>query len=143
VKNKKEIIIFFVHVSNITSRFYAPLKNIMGGLSIGQSWSGRFPFKKRSGEIFVAIVTKTPLYEDGELAGFITVSSDATLYNSKGSENLRTCQDHARGSNLKRIQWHPRPPIVPVPQIASSVSNLVHYYNSFNFFPPIFVVTIV
>jgi hypothetical protein len=126
VKNKKEIIIFFVHVSNITSRFYAPLKNIMGGLNIGQSWSGRFPFKK-----------------DGELAGFITVSSDATLYNSKGSENLRTCQDHARGSNLKRIQWHPRPPIVPVPQIASSVSNLVHYYNSFNFFPPIFVVTIV
>jgi hypothetical protein len=113
----------------------------MDRLSTGQSWSGRFPFKKKSGEIFMAIVTKSPLYEDAELAGFITVSCDATLYSRKGSDNLRTCQDHARGSNLKRIQWHPRPPIVPVPQIASSVSNLVRMNCNITI-PSIFVVII-
>lgn len=123
----------------IPEEYYAPLKNIMDRLSTGQSWTGRFPFKKRSGEIFMAIVTKSPLYEDGELAGFVTVSSDATLYNSKGSDNLRTCRDHAGGSNLKRIQCHPRPPIVPMPQIASSVSNLVRMiYLISILFPPIF-----
>ncbi|XP_042950666.1 kinase suppressor of Ras 1 isoform X2 [Carya illinoinensis] len=120
----------------VDEEYYEPFQKIMNSLSsIGQSWSGQFPYKKRSGEIFMAIVTKSPSYEDGELVGFITVSSDAALFNSIGSENLRTRdQDRAgrhdrhqprllRGLNLKGIQG--RPPInSPVPQIASSVSNL-------------------
>ncbi|KAA8521989.1 hypothetical protein F0562_012697 [Nyssa sinensis] len=103
---------------------YLSVKKIMEELSFGQSWSGQFPFKKRSGEIFMAIVTKSPLYEDGELVGVITVSSDAAVFNNINPENLRTYQDRAnaqprlRGLNLKRIQWHSQP------QIASSVSNL-------------------
>lgn len=122
----------------IAEDYYAPLKKIMDRLSSGQSWSGQFPFKKRSGEIFMAIVTKSPLYEDGELASFITVSSDAAIFNSIGSVNLRSHQDHVNGQprpqglNLKRIQWHQRPPIAPVPQIASSVSNLVLMSYNFN-----------
>lgn len=94
-------------------------------------WSGQFPFKKRSGEVFMAMVTKTPLYEGGELVGVITVSSDAAVFNSIDSENRRTRQSGANGQpgvqrlNLKRIQWPPRPSIAPMPQIASSVSNLV------------------
>ncbi|KAF3965836.1 hypothetical protein CMV_010019 [Castanea mollissima] len=120
----------------VAEDYYAPLKKIMDSLSTGQSWSGQFPFKKRSGEIFMAIVTKSPLYEDGELASFITVSSDAAIFNSIGSVNLRSHQDHVngqprpRGLNLKRIQWHQRPPIAPVPQIASSVSNLASKFLS-------------
>ncbi|KAF5478321.1 hypothetical protein F2P56_004887 [Juglans regia] len=117
----------------VDEEYCEPLQKIMDSLSsTGQSWSGQFPYKKRSGEKFMAIVTKSPLYEDGELAGFITVSSDAALFNSTiGSENLRTRdQDRAgqdrhqparvlRGLNLKGIQWYPRPPInSPVPQIA-------------------------
>lgn len=96
----------------IAEDYYAPLKKIMDRLSTGQSWSGQFPLKKRSGEIFMAIVTKSPLYEDGELASFITVSSDAAIFNSIGSVNLRSHQDHVNGQprpqglNLKRIQWH-------------------------------------
>lgn len=115
----------------VTEEYYAPLHKIMDRLSAGQSWSGQYPFKKKSGEIFMAIVTKSPLYEDGELSGFITVSSDAALLKSIDSENLRTHKDQAndqprvRSLNLKRVQWYPRPPIAPVPQIASSVSNLV------------------
>lgn len=114
----------------ISEEHHVPLKKIMERLSSGQSWLGQFPFKKRSGEIFMAIVTKNPLYEDGEIAGIVTVSSDAAILNSTSSENLRTHPDSARVSriNLKRIQWNPRLPIAPASQIASSVSNLVLMY---------------
>lgn len=123
----------------VSEEYYEPFQKIMDSLSSStnagrrQSWSGQFPYKKRSGEIFMAIMTKSPLYENGELAGFITVSSDAALFNSIGSDqNLRTCDEDRhqprsvlRGLNLKGIKWHPRPPISPGPQIASSVSNQV------------------
>uniref|UniRef100_B9GW76 non-specific serine/threonine protein kinase n=1 Tax=Populus trichocarpa TaxID=3694 RepID=B9GW76_POPTR len=99
---------------------YAHLKKIMERLSFGQSWSGRFPFKKRSGDLFMALVTKSPLYEEGELAGIVTVSSDAAIFNTENSQN----RARLPRLNLKKIQWNPRPPIAPVTQIASSVSNL-------------------
>ncbi|KAL6174640.1 hypothetical protein ACLB2K_051286 [Fragaria x ananassa] len=115
----------------IAEEYYAPLKRIMERLSIGLTWSGQFPFKKRSGEVFMAMVSKSPLYEDGELVGIITVSSDATLFNRIEAENLRTSKDHASGQhrgwqlNWNKSQSHQgRPPLAPVPQIASSVSNL-------------------
>ncbi|XP_073111937.1 uncharacterized protein [Elaeis guineensis] len=101
------------------------LQKAMEKLSNGQSWSGQFPFKKRSGEIFVALVTQSPLYEDGELIGIITVSIDAaTLYDTY-SEKWRVCWDQAQGqpreykSSSRRVQWRPQA------QIASSVSSLV------------------
>ncbi|KAJ4712996.1 Serine/threonine-protein kinase [Melia azedarach] len=111
----------------VAEEFHNPYKKIMERLASGQSWSGQFPIKQRSGEIFMAMVTKSPLYEDGELAGFITVSSDATIFNSINPENIRKNQDRGKlgGLNMKRIRWHPpRPQIAPMPQIASSVSNL-------------------
>lgn len=109
----------------------------MERLSIGLTWSGQFPFKKRSGEVFMAMVSKSPLYKDGELVGIITVSSDATLFNRIEAENLRTSKDRASGQhrgwqlNWNKSQSHQgRPPLAPVPQIASSVSNLVLMYNT-------------
>ncbi|CAN6723266.1 unnamed protein product [Malus baccata var. baccata] len=93
-------------------------------MNIGLSWSGQFPLKKRSGEIFMAMVTKTPLYENNELVGIITVSNDAALFNRLQAEKMKTFKDHA---NVQCRGWqsrHPRPPIAPLPQIASSVSNL-------------------
>lgn len=117
----------------IAEEHYVALQRIMERLTRGQSWSGQFPLKKRSGETFMAMVTRSPLYENGILVGCITVSSDAALFNiTLEAENLRTnqestnCQHRARQSFLKRIQWHPpRPHIAPVPEIVSSVSNLV------------------
>ncbi|XVF10663.1 hypothetical protein REPUB_Repub07fG0201800 [Reevesia pubescens] len=105
----------------IDEEYHAPLNKIMEKLSSGESWSGQFPFKRRSGEIFMALVSKSPLYEDGQLTGLVTVSSDAAVLNSINSENLGIYQDHSRLRRLqmKRVQWHP-----PRPQIASSVSNL-------------------
>ncbi|KAJ6326807.1 hypothetical protein OIU78_013818 [Salix suchowensis] len=70
----------------IAEDHYAHLKKIMERLSFGQSWSGRFPFKKRS-----------------------------AIFNTENSEN----RPRLPRLNLKRIRWIPRPPIAPVPQIAS------------------------
>ncbi|XP_021895343.1 probable serine/threonine-protein kinase DDB_G0267514 isoform X1 [Carica papaya] len=117
----------------VAEEYHTPLKEIMEGLNSGQSWSGQFPLKKRSGQIFMAIMTKSPLYEDGELAGVITVSSDAAIFNRLHLQNLRPSQDHgkARGLNLKKIQWNPpRPQIASMPQIAASVSNLASKFLS-------------
>ncbi|KAF4367806.1 hypothetical protein F8388_016629 [Cannabis sativa] len=117
----------------IPEDYYVPLQKIMGRLlRTGEPWSGQFPFKTRSGKKLMAIVTKSPLYENGELAGVIVVASDAALINSMEAENASPCDDVANDqrrdqqrSRFKRLQWHPRPPIVPVaPEIASSVSNL-------------------
>ena len=117
---------------------YASANNIMEKLRAGQSWAGQFPFRKRSGEIFMALVTKSPLYDDdGELVGVITVSSDAAVYNRINSENMRAYQSGANGQptlqelNMKKIQWHhsqPQQQIASLPQIASSVSSLVLIY---------------
>ncbi|KAF8413111.1 hypothetical protein HHK36_001087 [Tetracentron sinense] len=98
---------------------YASVEKIMERLRAGRSWSGQFPFKKRSGEIFSAIATKSPLYEDGELLGVIIVSSDAAMFNNINSENDQDrAQCKERWLNMKKIQWQSQP------QIASSVSNL-------------------
>lgn len=109
---------------------YAPtIKKIKESLHSGQSWSGQFPFKRRSGGVFMAIVTKSPLYEDDELVGFITVSSDAAMFNdpypnSRISEGNGNEGPKVTVQNPRRTQWHQLPPIKSVPQIASSVSSL-------------------
>lgn len=115
----------------IDEEYLASAHKILERLQNGQCWSGQFPFKKKSGQRFMVMVTKSPLYEDGEVVGIISVSSDAAVFNNTNSENLRTNQDHdidqtkVRGMNLKKIQWPRQPSIASVPHIASSVSNLV------------------
>ncbi|KOM44732.1 hypothetical protein LR48_Vigan06g003800 [Vigna angularis] len=108
---------------------YVSLQKILERVVSGVPWSGKFPFKKKSGEVIMALVTKTPLYEDGELTGVITVSSDAAILKCTNSENqtyksANNGQPGVQRLNFKRIQWPPRPTIAPMPQIASSVSNL-------------------
>lgn len=118
----------------IGEAYYAHVKKILESLTNGQSWSGQFPLKKRSGEMFMAMVTKSPLYEDGDFVGVITVSSDSALLNNITSQNLRTVEDRANcqprmwGLNLKESQWQSQP------QNASSVSNLVLMCNTYTLF---------
>ncbi|KAG1326176.1 RGS domain-containing serine/threonine-protein kinase A [Cocos nucifera] len=55
--------------------------NIIRRVTMGESWTGKFPFKNKSGERFLAIVTNTPFYDDdGSLVGIICVSSDSRCY---------------------------------------------------------------
>ncbi|XP_072963419.1 uncharacterized protein [Typha angustifolia] len=77
------------------------LEKIMQRLNSGLSWSGQFQFRKRTGEIFMAMVTHSPLHEDVGLIGVITVSSDAAmLYDYKQLE---------KKPNAKRVQWCSQP----------------------------------
>ncbi|XP_009401765.2 uncharacterized protein LOC103985701 [Musa acuminata AAA Group] len=96
------------------------LGKVMEQLNRGQPWSGQLALKKKSGEMLTAMVTKTPLYEDGSFVGVIAVSSDAAVLNAKYSETMEGRGDQVRDKPrvLKRVHWCQRP------QLASSVSNL-------------------
>lgn len=51
---------------------------IIERLGMGKSWAGKVPLKKKSGEVFTAMITDTPFYdEDGTLLGIIEVSNDS------------------------------------------------------------------
>lgn len=102
----------------VAEEYYQPFNTIVENLLFGQSWTGQFPFKRRSGEIFMALVTKSPMYTDGKLSGIVTCSSDAETFNA-GNQRAYRNRDRAYKN---RIQWNARP------QIASSVSNLVLMY---------------
>ena len=86
----------------------------------------------------MALVTKSLLYENGELAGIIVVASDAAIVSGievdsqKSYQNSDNSQRRERGLNFKKIKWHPRPPIAPTPELASSVSSLVLLHSSFS-----------
>lgn len=124
----------------IDEQHHVSERQIMKTLSSGQSWSGQFPFKRKSGQIFMALVTKSPLYEDGELVGVITVSSDAAVVIEISLGTAGMNQDRAEGQsrfqgiNLKKLQWHAQPQVPSVPQIVSSISNLVLVFCSLNSF---------
>ncbi|KAL4565543.1 hypothetical protein LXL04_029642 [Taraxacum kok-saghyz] len=109
----------------IYDEFQASSEKILVRVRSGQSWAGQFPFRKRSGVTFMALVNKSPLYEDGELVGIVTVASDATIFNKIKSENPKSYQEDptngqnkTKGINFKKLQWH------PPQQLSSFVSNL-------------------
>ena len=65
----------------------------------GAWWSGQLPLRKRSGQIFMAMVTQSPLYENYELDAIVTVLSDAAIFNSTSSGNFRSLDDSNEQSN--------------------------------------------
>ncbi|XP_020262574.1 U-box domain-containing protein 35 isoform X3 [Asparagus officinalis] len=108
---------------------------IMEKLSRGQKWSGRFPFRKRSGHMFMAMVTKSPLYENNELIGIITVSLDSAILDDMNKEKSRMYWNESHG-----VQGEQKPnfgSLRPQTDIVSSVSNLaskflprIHAYSN-------------
>jgi len=54
-------------------------REIMEALAAGRSWSGEFIVRRRDGTAFPAVVVDSPVYgPDGELAGVVGVSADAS-----------------------------------------------------------------
>ncbi|KAI5054944.1 hypothetical protein GOP47_0030089 [Adiantum capillus-veneris] len=50
-------------------------------IRMGQSWAGQLPMKKKSGEVFTAMITDSPYYnEDGSLSGIVEVSYDSRSF---------------------------------------------------------------
>lgn len=55
--------------------------SIIHRTTMGESWTGKFPVKNKSGERFLAIAINTPFYDDdGSLVGIICVSSDSRSF---------------------------------------------------------------
>ncbi|VYS56539.1 unnamed protein product [Arabidopsis thaliana] len=49
--------------------------------SNGESWTGKFPVKRRTGEKFSAVTTCSPFYaDDGSLIGIVSITSDVAPY---------------------------------------------------------------
>ncbi|CAK8531557.1 unnamed protein product [Lathyrus sativus] len=52
--------------------------DVFNRVKMGESWTGQFPVKNKTGDRFVAVATNTPFYDDdGSLVGVICVSSDS------------------------------------------------------------------
>lgn len=65
---------------------------LVSRLSRGESWSGQLPLKKKTGEIFVGMMTYTPLHEDDQLVGIIGVSSDTLPFKHSGYRDSSVSQ---------------------------------------------------
>lgn len=110
----------------IDKQYVPSFERMREWLLSGQLWAGQFPFKRQSGEIFMAMVSLSPMYEDDELVGIITVSSDAVVFGNANANFKKTQErgNEQQRSNQRRPQSNHYPQIPTVPQITSSVSNL-------------------
>lgn len=99
---------------------------------MGESWTGKFPVKNKSGERFVAIATNTPFYdEDGSLVGIICVSNDSQSFQEVATSSsctkpmLAGCNgpSRPRTSLTSRGSSDCQQPLQVA--IASKISNLV------------------
>ena len=60
---------------------------ILASLQSGQSWTGEFEVQRRDGTFFPALITDSPILNaEGELIGFVGVSTDNTLRRRAESE---------------------------------------------------------
>nr|XP_010914582.3 LOW QUALITY PROTEIN: dual specificity protein kinase shkD-like [Elaeis guineensis] len=79
--------------------------NIIQRVTMGESWTGKFPVKNKSGERFLAIVTNTPFYDDdGSLVGIICVSSDSRCFQEMASPPSCTKPQSAAWSTPSRTR---------------------------------------
>ena len=75
---------------------------ILESLKAGQSWTGEFEVQRRDGTLFPAMVTDSPIINaEGELAGFVGVSTDNTLRRraEEERENLLLREREARAES--------------------------------------------
>ena len=124
----------------VDSRDHNVVHDIFRRISMGESWTGKFPVKNRGGDRFSAIATNTPFYdEDGSLVGIICVSSDSRQLEQifcrpptparPQPESSRTscdgsCSNSSRITNLlNRSTFDPQEPLQST--LASKITNLV------------------
>lgn len=97
----------------------------------GESWTGEFPVKTKSGERFSAVTTCSPFYDDaGTLIGVICITSKTEHYMNprislaklKGQEG-ETSSHPARNSFSSKLGLDSEQPIQAA--ISSKISNLV------------------
>ncbi|CAD6267476.1 unnamed protein product [Miscanthus lutarioriparius] len=123
----------------VDSRDHNSVNGIFRRISMGESWTGKFPVKNRQGDRFSALATNTPFYdEDGSLVGIICVSSDSRPLEQifckpptsarPQSESSRTSCDGSCSNTSRRINLlnkSPFDPQLPLQStLASKITNL-------------------
>uniref|UniRef100_J3NE67 non-specific serine/threonine protein kinase n=2 Tax=Oryza brachyantha TaxID=4533 RepID=J3NE67_ORYBR len=115
------------------------VNDIFRRISLGESWTGKFPVKNKAGDRFSAVTTNTPFYdEDGSLVGIVCVSTDLrTMEEIVSSPSISarphpessrpfceaSCSNNNRKSNLlSRSPFDSQQPLQST--IASKITNL-------------------
>ncbi|KAF9588790.1 hypothetical protein IFM89_015678 [Coptis chinensis] len=106
--------------------------NIIQRITMGESWTGKFPVKNKLGERFVAVTTNTPFYDDdGSLVGIICVSSDSRSFLEMQIQILGSkCSDVDSSFGRPRSGPTTKFGIIPEQSLqvaASRISNLVSF----------------
>ncbi|KAL6846945.1 hypothetical protein ACP4OV_022798 [Aristida adscensionis] len=123
----------------VDSRDLNMVNDIFRRISMGESWTGKFPVKNRAGDRFSALATNTPFYdEDGSLVGIICVSSDLRHLEEifcrpqtsarPQSESSRSFCEGSCGNNNRKTSLLNRTPFDPQQPLqstfASKITNL-------------------
>ncbi|KAM0951195.1 putative protein kinase TKL-CTR1-DRK-2 family [Dioscorea sansibarensis] len=106
----------------VDGRDFDVANNIIHRITLGESWTGKFPVKNKQGERFLAMVTNTPFYDDdGSLVGIICVSNDSRCFQDAMSPPSCS-KPHARiGYANKGVSDSQQPLQVA---LASKITNL-------------------
>ncbi|XP_058076188.1 uncharacterized protein LOC131224804 [Magnolia sinica] len=102
--------------------------NIINRVTTGESWTGQFPVKNKSGERFFAVATNTPFYDDdSRLVGVICVSSDSRPFQElrvplANTKPLEAEDSYNRSSSVNKVGIDSQQPLQVA--IASKISNL-------------------
>ncbi|EOA29952.1 hypothetical protein CARUB_v10013056mg [Capsella rubella] len=94
--------------------------NIAQLCSNGESWTGKFPVKNRSGEKFSAVTTCSPFYaDDGSLIGIVSITSDIAPYLSSRisltklkAQEVETSSSPARNSFASKLGFDSKGAVV-------------------------------
>ncbi|KAK8585889.1 hypothetical protein V6N13_050859 [Hibiscus sabdariffa] len=116
----------------VSSRDLGVAYTIIRRVSIGESWTGIFPVRQKSGAMESVVATITPFYDDnGSLIGITSVSSDSRPFRERKFSFSAARQPEADSSVFSRsknavsvkLGLEPQEPLQT--SIASKISNLV------------------
>ncbi|KAF7070921.1 hypothetical protein CFC21_076356 [Triticum aestivum] len=123
----------------VDSRDLSVVNDMFRRISLGESWTGKFPVKNKAGDRFLAVGTNTPFYdEDGSLVGIICVSSDSraleeilsgpsTSARSHSESSSPSCCDGSCSNSNRKTSLLNRNPFDPQQStIASKITNLAN-----------------
>ncbi|KAE8658760.1 Serine/threonine-protein kinase CTR1 [Hibiscus syriacus] len=114
----------------VDPRDFSAAQDIVHRVIMGESWTGQFPVRNKTGERFPAIATYTPFYDDdGSLVGIICVSTDSRPFQGMkvalaAERQVEGESAFSRGKNAvsAKLGLDPQQPLQTA--IASKITNL-------------------
>lgn len=102
-------------------------EKVMERIRLGESWSGQLRLRKKSGEVFTAMVTDSPYYkDDGILLGIVEVSHDVHSFSQQPISSVEEEGIDEGGSHGASNQQAKHSPFATaITNLASKVSSRV------------------